>query len=492
MTARLKVAVDPSISQPVRPWLQPAKVALVYLLLYATVDVALNKFAFNDGWTILWPLNGVTIALLLMRPRSQWPPILLGVAAGTGLGESLDNALGFEIGQRVISLVEVLISASLLPAFSTLNDWLRQPHVFRRFVTALVAGPGVSGILAALFFHHVQGTPYLIAFNNWATADALGIAATMPLALSIRSPEMRSLFAPAALPRTLAILILALTCATLSLSVNRYPLLFLLYPVLLLVDSLLAFAGSALAVFVVCLLAVYLATTGRGHFGAWPRDLPVPRDVALQIYLGFHIVALFPASLRILDRKRIAEELRDANVQLTMLASLDGLTGIANRRALDERFALEWNRSLRTGSPLSLLMVDIDCFKLFNDRYGHHAGDQALIKVAGALAALMRRPADLVARFGGEEFAVLLPNTDLTGAAHLAENLRLAVLNLSIAHEGNPWEAITVSIGCAVFFPPTPATAPGQDRFQLLTAADQALYQAKQSGRNQIQINGKF
>jgi diguanylate cyclase (GGDEF)-like protein len=415
----------------------------------------------------------------------------LGVAVGTGLGESLDNALGFEIAQRVISLVEVLISASLLPAFSSLNAWLREPHIFRKFVTALLAGPGVSGILAAFLFHHVQGTPHLMAFNNWATADALGIAATMPLVLSIGSPEMRSLFAPAALPRTLAILILALACATLSLSVNRYPLLFLLYPVLLLVDSLLAFAGSALAVFVVCLLAVYFATTGRGHFGAWPRDLPVSRDVALQLYLGFHIVALFPASLRILDRKRIAEELNDANVQLTMLASLDGLTGIANRRALDERFALEWNRSLRAGSQLSLLMIDIDCFKLFNDRYGHHAGDQALVAVATALAALMRRPADLVARFGGEEFAVLLPNTDLSGAAHLAESLRLAVLNLSIAHQGSSWECVTISIGCAVFPPPTPATASGLDRFQLLTAADQALYQAKQSGRNRVEIDAR-
>jgi diguanylate cyclase (GGDEF)-like protein len=483
------VDVDSSLSQLEQyPWRRAAKVALLYALVYALADFALNRFAFYDGWTILWPLNGVTIALLIMRPRSEWPPILCGVVVGTGFGERFDNN-GFSLvaWQRAISLVEVILSASLLPPFSSLNSWLRKPYVFRKFIAALVIGPGVSGILAALYFHHIQQQSYLRAFNNWATADALGIAATMPLVLSLRSPEMRSLFTREAWPKTIAILALALVSADLALSVSRYPLLFLLYPVLLLVDSLLTFAASALAMCVVCFLAVYLAINHHGPFGVWSHQLPVSRDVALQLYLGFHVFALFPASIRILERKRIGEELRDANVQLTMLASLDGLTGIANRRAFDERFAREWNRSLRTGAPLSLLMIDIDHFKQFNDRYGHHAGDRALTKVATALAAQLQRPADLVARFGGEEFAVLLPQTDLAGAAHMAETLRRAIADLAILHQGSSWDFVTVSIGGAARDHLQPGF--GSDRFPLLTAADQALYQAKRSGRNCVQLH---
>jgi integral membrane sensor domain MASE1 len=149
---------------------------------------------------------------------------------------------------RLFSVIEVLVSAWLLPSFATLDQWLRKPHIFPKFFAALVLGPGISGVMAAIVFHHVERQGYLLAFNNWATADALGIAATMPLALSLRSPEMRSLFERNQLSRTLGVLGLAFAVTVLIFSVSRYPLLFLLYPVLLFVDSLLAFSGAAVAV----------------------------------------------------------------------------------------------------------------------------------------------------------------------------------------------------------------------------------------------------
>jgi diguanylate cyclase (GGDEF)-like protein len=464
-------------------WVRGAKTALAYSLIYAIADVALNTFAFSDAWTIIWPLNGVTVALLLMRPRFQWLWMLLGIEIGTGIGEWLDgNLIQMEICQRLCSLTEVVVSANLLPPFITLERWLRTPRIFLRFAAALVLGPGIAGLMAAALFHYTQGQSYLLAFNNWATADALGIAATMPLALSLRSAQMRKLFQRAALPRTMGVLILALAGAELIFSVNRYPLTFLLYPLLLLTDSMLAFAGSSIAVVGVLFICVYFTNNSLGPFGVWPADLTVPRDLALQMYIGFHLLALFPASIMFMERRRMAEELRNTNARLTVLASLDGLTGIANRRSFDERFAQEWSRAVRHRKPIALGMIDLDNFKQFNDLYGHLAGDRCLCAVADALRQQVHRPEDLVARFGGEEFALLLPNTSAEGALTVVERIRAAVLDLGIEHLGNSWNSVTVSIGFSAL---TPTTGDGQSR--LIQLADAALYQAKSRGRNRVE-----
>jgi diguanylate cyclase (GGDEF)-like protein len=466
-------------------WVHAVQLAVVFAAIYLLADTALNIFVFGDGWKILWPLNGVTIALLLMRPRRDWPAVMLGVATGTCIGECIyHNPVGFEIWLRLFSVTEVIVSAWLLPPYITLDQWLHRPHIFPRFFASLVLGPGISGVMAAFLFHLVQHEPWLLGFNDWATADALGIAATMPLVLSVRSQEMRSLFQKQHLARTLGILAAAFAGIVVIFSVSRYPLLFLLYPLLLFVDSLLAFAGSSIAVVAACMISVYCTMHGHGPFAAWPPTLAVSRDAALQIYLGFHMVALFPASFLFLERRKMAEELRNANGRLMMLASMDGLTGIGNRRSLDERFALEWKRAIRVRTSLALLMIDLDHFKQYNDLYGHHAGDQCLQTVANVLATNLRRPQDFVARFGGEEFAVLLPHTTPEGACHLAGEIRRAILDLEIDHRGSPWECVTVSIGCAALAP-----SHNDDRFVLLQMADSALYRAKGQGRNCIECD---
>ncbi len=466
-----------------RSWLQSALLICGLTLAYFCVDVALNRFAFSNGWTILWPLNGVTIAILLNRRRREWAAILLAVAVGTGIGECLDHhSVGSEIWQRLFSVTEVFLSAWLLPSFQTLDQWMRRRLVVYRFMAALVVGPGISGIMAALLFHVTQRQSYVVGFNSWATADALGIAATMPLALSIRSPELWNLFRRDQLLKTIPILAVAFGTATLIFSVNRYPLLFLLFPVLLLVETVLAFSGAAIAVFVTSLIAVYMTIHLHGPFGSWPAGLPVSRDIALQIYLGFNLVALFPASVLSIERRRMSEELRISNEQLSMLASMDGLTGIANRRSLDDAFAREWKRAIRLETPLAFLMVDIDHFKQFNDLYGHHAGDLCLKAVGEILKNHLRRSQDLAARFGGEEFAVLLPHADLPAACDLGEAIRSAVENLALRHEGSAWGCVTVSIGCSAVIP-----VRGEEHVEMLKSTDSALYVAKQVGRNCVQ-----
>lgn len=167
---------------------------------------------------------------------------------------------------------------------------------------------------------------------------------------------------------------------------------------------------------------------------------------------------------------------------LRMLASLDGLTGVPNRRIFDERLDAEWRACRRSGSPLSLLMVDVDHFKLYNDHYGHLDGDQCLKAIASALASSVERGRDMLARFGGEEFVCLLPDTDLEGAKHIAEKLRQAVEGLAIPHvESKTAATVTVSLGVA-----TTAECDALEPPDLLKVADEQLYLAKQSGRNRF------
>ena len=175
---------------------------------------------------------------------------------------------------------------------------------------------------------------------------------------------------------------------------------------------------------------------------------------------------------------------KTAAVRLAALAILDGLTGLANRRRFDERLHEEWARACRDRTSLSLLMIDVDHFKKFNDQYGHPAGDVCLQAVAKVLAAEARRPADVAARYGGEEFVLLLPGTDAAGCELVGERVRHELQQLCIPHELNiPSRRVTVSLGAASVRP----NAEGPiENSSLVQAADRALYIAKESGRDRL------
>ncbi|MDF2409026.1 diguanylate cyclase [Aeromonas sp. 2HA2] len=170
---------------------------------------------------------------------------------------------------------------------------------------------------------------------------------------------------------------------------------------------------------------------------------------------------------------------------LRNLAMLDGLTGIPNRRQFDDGLALQWRQGCRDRTPLSLIMLDVDYFKRYNDHYGHQAGDQCLQAIASVLAERVGRPHDLVARYGGEEFACILPNTPLTSAVHIAESMCAAVRELAIEHlASDVAKVVTISLGVVTRIP-TLASSPQQ----LLEAADRQLYQAKEAGRARVVVD---
>lgn len=186
-------------------------------------------------------------------------------------------------------------------------------------------------------------------------------------------------------------------------------------------------------------------------------------------------------------RKRLEEQLEAANRELTVLASTDGLTGLANRRRLDQALCQEVARGARQGTCLSLILIDVDHFKAYNDRYGHPAGDRCLALVGQVVRDAVRRPGDVAARYGGEEMALVLPATDEVGAAKVAEALRLAIEALELRHEGNAecGGVVTASLGIATIVPAR-AKEIEQQILALMSQADTALYEAKARGRNRV------
>ena len=185
-----------------------------------------------------------------------------------------------------------------------------------------------------------------------------------------------------------------------------------------------------------------------------------------------------------IQQAELYQQLEAANQQLKRLATLDGLTQLANRRRFDEYMEQEWRRLATEQLPLSLILCDVDFFKLYNDTYGHQAGDEALKQVASALGQTVKRPADLVARYGGEEFAIVLPNTNKHGVLYVAECIHQAIRSLKIVHATSQVSAyITLSIGVANVIP-----CPKTSSTALVAAADAGLYQAKRAGRDRTVV----
>ncbi|MHB1006614.1 MAG: GGDEF domain-containing protein [Chloroflexota bacterium] len=194
----------------------------------------------------------------------------------------------------------------------------------------------------------------------------------------------------------------------------------------------------------------------------------------VRAYLNKQLIEQQRAALEAANR-----QLAESNAMLERLSFIDPLTNVPNRRYLDEYLQQESRRGARAQRPLAVLMIDVDYFKQFNDTYGHQAGDECLIRIATAIRVTLNRPADLLARFGGDEFVAILPDTDREGAEYLGQSIQRAVRECSPEHAGAPSGGVTVSVGVASRLP-----ARGENGQLLLGAADAALYNAKAEGRD--------
>lgn len=222
-------------------------------------------------------------------------------------------------------------------------------------------------------------------------------------------------------------------------------------------------------------LIIMVAEAQPDIYAAWTRRALIIGSLMAAFALAFVVLAaVLAAQLR---RRMRAES------ELALLARIDGLTGLNNRRTLGEILDQEWRRARRTRSVFSLLFVDVDSFKAYNDYYGHQAGDDALAAVAKCIGENIRRPADSAARYGGEEFLVVLPDTSTQGALAIAETIRTAISELGIEHAASEYGRVTASIGAAAWTPDTDG-----DVTEVIRAADRALYNAKATGRNKVAV----
>ncbi|MFC5698265.1 diguanylate cyclase [Pseudomonas sp. GCM10022186] len=228
-------------------------------------------------------------------------------------------------------------------------------------------------------------------------------------------------------------------------------------------------------------------TVKSAAFAAGANDylVKLPDAIELVARIRYHsrsYIALQQRDEAYRALRESQQQLLETNLVLQRLMNSDGLTGLSNRRHFDEYLDMEWRRALREQSELSLLMIDVDHFKSFNDNFGHVAGDDALRRVADAIRGSCSRSTDLAARYGGEEFAMVLPGTAAGGARLLAEKVRRSIEALAIPHDvPAPGSRLSVSIGVGTLVPKA-----GQASLVLVDMADQGLYQAKHNGRNQV------
>jgi diguanylate cyclase (GGDEF)-like protein/PAS domain S-box-containing protein len=595
------------------PW-RLLKVALLLgFLSLAARELNLNSWN-AGGVTILWPTNGFLLGILLTVPRRHWTIYL-------GLGYLIDLAFNLVQSTSITGSAylaacnagEVLLAAMLLYSYIASKPDLTERRQFAAFLFyGVLVAPAVASLAASIAQDDHFGLPTLHRFHRWFTADALGIATMTPLCLAL---NRRQPLAGRSWREILGLFALLLGVTTAVFWQTRYPLLFVVLPVLLLLGVRLGLAGSALGLLLVSIVGGFLSTAGHGPVALVQSSSLSERDLVFQFFIVGAMLLLYGVEVLISEAKELQTGLlgserrfrllAEASSDIIVLTGLEGtrqyvspavtelvgwsadqilggsfhdlahpddvprlerlfkgclqgnvpraleyrfkkadgsyvwleinprlyrdpdtgepagfvsvvrdislrkteeerqrrtyetiehmaisdsLTGAANRRHFDAVLEREWLRAARELTPLSLLLIDIDRFKTYNDVYGHLTGDNCLRQVVAAIKPFVCRPADLLARYGGEEFVVVLPNTDAAGALQVAEEIRLAVEEHRLRHPGNPPHAvITLSIGCATMIP-----CDGARHLDLLEEADRALYRAKASGRNRVEFAGSI
>jgi len=458
-------------------------------LLYLAVSWGGNELTRTPALAdIIWPANGLLLAILLRLPRRCWAVYLAGSIVANVIAHSYFH---FPISQSLLfsagNTIEVLVAAWLLANRDATKPDLARPGTLLRFVVfGVLLAPLASSAFIELvtFIERIPTT--MLSVTTWFIGDVMGIAVVTPLVLAIDKAETAALFKPGKRTETIAILTGLGLLSTLVFAMDGLPIDFMLIPALLLAIFRLGSSGSAIGIMLIAGPAVYMTERNHGAFALVRSGMFVHSIFILQCFLCVTLILLYSVNSALKERDRLQQAVTAAFYEADANAGRDHLTGLANRRAFDKQIVREWQRAYRERLNLSLLMIDVDRFKMYNDRYGHLSGDECLRRVASILTECALRATDLVARYGGEEFAIILPGASLNIAALLAERIRQAVADAGMAHAADPKGVVTISAGVATLQPSSEIAMTA-----LIERADRALYEAKKNGRDRVESSSE-
>ena len=491
---------------------------LLIAIAYAIGVKLSHEFAtLPGGVASVWFPSGMTLALVYLLGNR----VLLGIASGSLVAVSLEllgieqplsifNFLLINVGCALGNCLQPLIATYLIKKFAKHKNIFSHVDTVLLYVVAAIFSPIVSatiGITSVCLAGLVPWPNYGISWLTWWIASAIAhliFTPTILLCNKSRKVERRLNIWEVGL-----VLISLVLVGWVGFGYS-YRVEYLLLPILIWTVSRCGKFFASLFASVVSLIAISSSVHGYGFCN---NVSPNESLLLLQSFMAvFALTSLIVSAVtderieaqsllmqsienlesQVMERTAKLQQseisLKQANLELEKLVNRDGLTQIANRRCFDDRLRIEWQRLRREQQPMSLLLIDIDYFKRYNDCYGHQTGDECLKTVAQALEKTLYRPADLLARYGGEEFVVILPNTDLNGAIIVAEQLRSAIAHLKIPHQNSDIsDRVTASLGITSLIP-----SPEQQSSTLISQADVALYRAKKKGRNQAVVFDKY
>ncbi len=454
-------------------------------LLYLVVSWGGNALTRTPAVAdIIWPANGLLLAFLLRLPRRCWPVYIAASIVANIIAHSYFH---FPMSQSILfsagNTVEVLVAASLLSNRDATKPDLAKISTLIQFVLfGVLLAPIASSAFIELILVAQRAQTTMLSVTTWFIGDMMGIAVVTPLVLAMDKAEIVDLFRPGKRVETIAILAGLGVLSTLVFAMDGLPVDFMLIPALLLAIFRLGSSGSAIGIILIAGPAVYMTERSHGAFALVRADMFIHSIFILQCFLCVALILLYSVNSALKERDRLQQAVTAAFYEADANAGLDHITGLANRRAFDKQLAREWQRAHRERLNLSLLMIDVDRFKLYNDHYGHVSGDECLRKIASILAQSALRATDLVARYGGEEFAILLPGASLNMAALLAERIRKSVSETGLPHAEDPQGIVTISAGVATVQPSNDI-----ETATLVERADRALYEAKNRGRDRVE-----
>jgi diguanylate cyclase (GGDEF)-like protein len=439
----------------------------------------------SEGVATIWFSNGLVFSLLITQPKRRWLSyFLVGLTADTVADMIYGDPFRLAFGVSLANLLEVATSTLLLTRWFGYPLDLRKRRTLMGFLAVSVIGAtALASALGAFWtLRLVPGPPWWQMFRTWYLGDMLGMAVIAPLIIMAQSPGFFAMFDRRRLGHTLLVLVAPTVVTTLVFTHSKDPLSFFIFPAFLLVAFRLGLPGTVVNILLVTLMAIGFTIKGHGPLMLITGEhMLLHRIVIAQVFAAVAIFTMFPVAAILEEKEALKRSLAASEARFRNLALKDELTGLPNRRAFNLQFERAWEEAFADGKNLGLLILDVDQFKQYNDVAGHPGGDACLRLIARVVNRVAEATHAIPSRIGGEEFAIILPDTTLELAREIAETLRTAVLDLALPHPATACGMQTVSLGVAVRLP-----LGGQSSMELIQFADDALYQAKLHGRNQV------